>query len=250
MAERELNDYAEASADITDILRGIILGEDIDVSRIAIWGEQWQPEFRFWYDQLVAHPDYAGPVSVRPWQTRPEAMIVATTANEACAMLLRAVYLTLLPDRPVLFGAAVPLQQAVDRTVSYVADNITSICPRVEQVYNSVDSGEWLRVIAMAEVERVTLQPDRPVTVEDAAATLVDSDYAEPILKSDLALLFDVDRATIARRIQSGELHPMPGTSDRAKKVRLHGDDFPPGLKRPNERRARLSERTRHGTRQ
>jgi hypothetical protein len=72
---------------------------------------------------------------------------------------------------------------------------------------------------------------------------VVESDYAEPILKSDLAILFDVSGATISRRIKSGELRTLPGTSDRAKKVRIHGDDFPAGLKRPNERKAKLRQR-------
>lgn len=74
-----------------------------------------------------------------------------------------------------------------------------------------------------------------------AERDFVESDYAEPILKSDLAFMFDVDRATIARRIQSGELRTMPGTSHAAKKVRIHGDDFPTGLTRPNERKQKLS---------
>ena len=72
-------------------------------------------------------------------------------------------------------------------------------------------------------------------------AEFVDSDYAEPTFKSDLAFLFGVDRATISRRIQSGELRTLPGTSDTAKKVRVHGDDFPAGLKRLNERKQKLS---------
>ena len=72
-------------------------------------------------------------------------------------------------------------------------------------------------------------------------AEFVDSDYAEPTFKSDLAFLFGVDRATISRRIQSGDLRTLPGTSDTAKKVRVHGDDFPAGLKRLNERKQKLS---------
>ena len=78
----------------------------------------------------------------------------------------------------------------------------------------------------------------------------VESDYAEPTFKSDLAFLFGVDRATIARRIQSGELRTMPGTSDTAKKVRVHGDDFPVGLKRPTERQQKLSIPHKRGKRQ
>ena len=73
------------------------------------------------------------------------------------------------------------------------------------------------------------------------ATDVVDSDYAESILKSDLAILFNVDRATIARRIQSGALRALPGTLNTAKKVRIHGDDFPLGLKRTHERQAKLS---------
>jgi hypothetical protein len=78
----------------------------------------------------------------------------------------------------------------------------------------------------------------------------VESDYAEPIFKSDLAFLFGVDRATIARRIQSGELRAMPGTLDTAKKVRIHGDDFPVGLRRPGERKQQLAMLPKRETRQ
>ena len=81
-------------------------------------------------------------------------------------------------------------------------------------------------------------------------AEFVDSDYAEPTFKSDLAFLFGVDRATISRRIQSGELRTLPGTSDTAKKVRVHGDDFPAGLKRLNERKLKLSTLPKRGKRQ
>ena len=84
----------------------------------------------------------------------------------------------------------------------------------------------------------------------EAPAGFVESDYVEPILKSDLAILFGVDRATIARWIGSGELRTMPGTSARAKKVRVHGDDFPDGLKRPHERKQKLSGLPKHGKRQ
>ena len=83
-----------------------------------------------------------------------------------------------------------------------------------------------------------------------AAAEFVESDFAELIFKSDLAVLFGVDRATIHRRIVSGELRTMPGTLDTAKKVRIHGDDFPAGLKRPNERKQKLSSVRKRGKRQ
>jgi hypothetical protein len=78
----------------------------------------------------------------------------------------------------------------------------------------------------------------------------VDSDYAEPIYKSDLALLFERDRATIARWIESGELRVIPGTPKTAKKVRVHGDDFTDGIKRPHERKAKLSSVKKLKTRQ
>ena len=86
-----------------------------------------------------------------------------------------------------------------------------------------------------------------PTTILDE---FVESDYAEPIFKNDLAFLFDVDRATIARRIKSRELRAMPGTLATAKKVRIHGDDFPAGLKRPNERKQKLSSQPKNGKRQ
>ena len=81
-------------------------------------------------------------------------------------------------------------------------------------------------------------------------AEFVDSDYAELISKSDLAFLFGVDPKTISRRIQSGELRTLPGTSDTAKKVRVHGDDFPAGLKRLNERKQKLSTMPKRAKRQ
>lgn len=89
----------------------------------------------------------------------------------------------------------------------------------------------------------VTTQPLTTAAAVPVApgAEFVDSDYAEPIFKSDLAFLFGVNPATIRRRIQSGELRTRPGTSDTAKKVRVHGDDFPAGLKRLNERKQKLS---------
>jgi hypothetical protein len=97
---------------------------------------------------------------------------------------------------------------------------------------------------AVKNVEIGTAAKTRP------ASEIVESDYAEPILKSELAVLFGVDRATIARRIQSGELRTMPGTLDTAKKVRIHGDDFPAGLKRTNDRKQKLSILPKRGKRQ
>ena len=98
----------------------------------------------------------------------------------------------------------------------------------------------------------VTTQPLTAAAAVPVAtgAEFVDSDYAEPISKSDWAFLFVVNPATIRRRIQSGELRTLPGTSDTAKKVRVHGDDFPAGLKRLNERKLKLSTLPKRGKRQ
>ncbi len=75
----------------------------------------------------------------------------------------------------------------------------------------------------------------------------VQSDYVEPMFKSELADLFEVSRVTIARRIKSGELRVMPGTSDTAKKVRVHQDDFPVELKQTHARKTKLSNRPKKG---
>ena len=79
---------------------------------------------------------------------------------------------------------------------------------------------------------------------------VVEADYAEPMFKNELAYLFGVDRVTIARRIASSELRQIPGTLPKAKKVRIHGDDFPPGLRRPSERKLKLSTRPKDTKRQ
>jgi len=86
--------------------------------------------------------------------------------------------------------------------------------------------------------------------LEEQPVEIVDSDYAEPILKSDLAYMLGVDVATVRRRIKSGELRIIPGTSPTAKKIRVHGDDFPPGLKRQTERKLKLSLRPKRAKRQ
>ena len=98
----------------------------------------------------------------------------------------------------------------------------------------------------------VTTQPLTAAAAVPVAtgAEFVDSDYAELISKSDLAFLFGVAPKTISRRIQSGELRTLPGTSDTAKKVRVHGDDFPAGLKRLNERKQKLSTMPKRAKRQ
>ena len=86
--------------------------------------------------------------------------------------------------------------------------------------------------------------------LKKAEPDFVESDYAEPMLKSDLANLFDVSLSTIVRRIKTGALRVMPGTIATAKQVRIHGDDFPSGLKRPQERKQKLSPASKHGSRQ
>ena len=109
----------------------------------------------------------------------------------------------------------------------------------VFEFHQAVDRFEL--VLSMTAAAAVPVAP---------GAEFVDSDYAEPIFKSDLAFLFDVNVATIRRRIQSGVLRTLPGTLDNAKKVRVHGDDFPAGLKRPNERKQKLSTLPKRGNRQ
>ena len=53
----------------------------------------------------------------------------------------------------------------------------------------------------------------------DVSVEFVESAYAEPTFKSDLAFSFGVDRAAIARRIQSGELRTTkPASRDKSKK--------------------------------
>ena len=137
------------------------------------------------------------------------------------------------------------------------------------------DDDDWVQLIRRADalfriVEKVAARPqsdpagkidsgqpgpDGTKPAEDVQTDaddfeFVDSDYAEPILKSGLAILFGVNQKTITRWIKSGELRAMPGTSQRAKKVRIHGDDFPDGSKRPHERKQKLSALTKPGKRQ
>ena len=103
-------------------------------------------------------------------------------------------------------------------------------------------------------IELLNLMFDRCCRDQDnreaAVIEFVDSDYAEPIGKSELAYMFGVDVATVRRRIKSGELRIIPGTSPTAKKIRVHGDDFPPGLKRQTERKLKLSLRPKRAKRQ
>lgn len=96
-----------------------------------------------------------------------------------------------------------------------------NVCERTGQVFRFED---W---IDQSEAEPVEF---------------VEADYAEPIFKGDLALLFGVDRVTIKRRIEKGELKVLPGTPPGAQKVRVHCDDFLPGLKRKHERTLKLFE--------
>lgn len=68
------------------------------------------------------------------------------------------------------------------------------------------------------------------------SVAVVASDYSEPITKKHLALMLDVSSRAIPRMIKRGELRVLPGTSNRAKRVRVHIDDLPQTLKRRQQR--------------
>ena len=101
---------------------------------------------------------------------------------------------------------------------------------------------------AIRDLKRLESRLSVPPAAE--ADDVLETDYAEPIGKSELAQLFGVDRKTIKRQLDSGNLRVLPGTLPTAKKIRVHGDDFPPGLKRKNERTQRLSELKKNVKRQ
>ena len=74
----------------------------------------------------------------------------------------------------------------------------------------------------------------------DPPDLVVDSDYSEPYTKSELALMFEVSNRTIARRIKDGTIPIMPGTAQNARRVRVHCDHWPKGLKLPHERKNKI----------
>lgn len=167
-------EFSYVSARITGLLRAIVLADDrnFDPVSLVIFAEQTQPEMRSWYDRLVTHPAYAGTVTCRPWETDVTISLVAPTANEVCAMLLRVVYQSLFPEKPILFGAKGPLKSNVERIREHVATNKDSLRQRLDHVCKSINIGEWLALIALAEVERATLAIDPQLPVgQPASAT-------------------------------------------------------------------------------
>ena len=123
-----------------------------------------------------------------------------------------------------------------------IAGQITQVClPQYDQ--------NLLRKVFVGMLPQLKVASGL-LAVEASDSDFLEADYAEPIFKNELAYLFGVERATIARRIATGELRQLPGTPATAKKVRIHGDDFPIGLKRKNERTLRLSELKKNGKRQ
>ena len=133
---------------------------------------------------------------------------------------------------------------------------LDQLCRNLEQVEYGLVSDDSSDEMQTAAYTVWRLLRDQILTLEifcnleEQPVEIVDSDYAEPILKSDLAYMLGVDVVTVRRRINSGELRVIPGTSPTAKKIRVHGDDFPTGLKRPNERKHKLSGLTKSGKRQ
>lgn len=202
----ERAEFSYVSERITGLLRAIPLVDalEFDLGSLIIFAEQTQPEMRSWYDRLVTHPDYSGIVTCRPWQDDSTISLIAPTANEVCAMLLRVVYQTVLPGKPVLFGAKGSLKNAVERIREYVAANKDILQQRLDHVYRSMNVGEWLTLIAKAEVERARLniehpkpasegQPEANSEPPNAVVTLAGGDGAQTENEFSEALKRDVE---------------------------------------------------------
>lgn len=146
------------SKSITTMLRSILLSEDIDLTRIVIFGEQVSVELRALFDAIIQSDAHNGPVCFHPWSNAPELSLTATTANELCAMLVRAIYLTIMPDKPLLLGLPGDVEKSIGTIREYIAGNRSDIQTRMEQVCRNLNPSEWSRIIAQAEVERVRLR--------------------------------------------------------------------------------------------
>lgn len=217
-------------------------------------GPEWQTTGVSWAPPEIDFMAF----NTHAWQTR-EGWLVAKEFNAElskfdCSTLKKLSSVMLKPD--FRGGLACFLETCASQInkLNELGDDASEI-DRLEAELNVLQYVLLIRVVlefhqAVERFELVLSMTAAAAVPVAPGAEFVDSDYAELISKSDLAFLFGVDRATISRRIQSGELRTLPGTSDTAKKVRVHGDDFPAGLKRLNERKQKLSTMPKRAKRQ
>lgn len=203
-----------ASQVFTGMLRDILLGEDFDLVRLVMWGEQVQRDLRPWFDQIVKSARYSGPVTCHPWSNAVDIKITAATANEVCTMLVRAVYLTILPDRPVFIGTPGSMIDAEERIRAHITANKTAFQRRFEHVCESLESGEWSRVIALADVERLNIGNKKQNTPADPSGRTY---TPESIPKGLLCSQLGIEDGEFQERIKECPelIHPSHGKRDR-----------------------------------
>jgi len=95
--------------------------------------------------------------------------ILAATANEACSMLVREVYRSIVPDLPG-FCESSSLDELANKLDSFLDANGADVDRRITEVSVRANSDEWSRIITLADTERANIQ--EAITDEKDSGTI------------------------------------------------------------------------------
>jgi hypothetical protein len=161
--------FVELARIVLRHLKKACLGRTLDLSHIVIHGECefHRDEQDRWYSMIASQTGHPGVASCRLWNSG-DFVVSASTAVECATMIMRALYVSIFQEAPVLVGDKSlrwpeELSDAID---NYIDANESTLMHRVEHLEEAANPSEWLRIIGLAERELSLLQPKLLVTLD------------------------------------------------------------------------------------